>query len=510
VAAADTGKTLSRARVHLRKVGGDSTEIELEVLTDRNGRYRFQDLPAGRYSLLSRRPGFLDASSGDQHGGRFGLVEIAPGEERRVDFALSPGSVISGRIIDDAGEPLAGVQVTAVRFNYSSNGVRLFPANAMPFSGRTDDRGDFRLPGLSPGTYVIAANYQTNVVGESYATTYYPGTRHLSEAHRFRIGLSELATASFTMQTVRQVRVTGQVRSSTGSSLANYRVALRTDATIGSRGAELDSRTGTFILEGVPPGSYVLDVASSSVGMSNPPPTEFASVQLEVGDQDIHGLLITTGLGVTLSGRVIYDGRAPSSTRPGSEQWPRVYAAVVNNNFRRGTLSAYLDNGLISEDGSFTIRGGYSKVLFRTSMPGWNLKSVMLDGVDITDVPYDTARGGTDRLEIIVTDEHQDVQGRVVDAIGRPSNRFVVIVFPSEVKEGTVRGRLLARSWTSNSDGSFEIGNLPPGNYFAAALASAPDDAQYDTDFHQTIKDRATPFQLLPGERVKLELSLIE
>ncbi len=68
----------------------------------------------------------------------------------------------------------------------------------------------------------------------------------------------------------------------------------------------------------------------------------------------------------------------------------------------------------------------------------------MLDGVDITDVPYDTARGSTDRLEIVVTDQRQHVSGRVVDALGRPASRFVVITFPGDLKEGAVPGRFFA------------------------------------------------------------------
>jgi hypothetical protein len=402
------------------------------------------------------------------------------------------------------------VQVTALRFNYATSGVRLFPGNAMPFSGRTDDRGEFRLPGLSPGTYVIAADYQTNAPGESYAATYYPGTLRFNEARRFRIGVGEQVTASFTMLTARHVRVTGQVRSSTGESFRDYRVTLRTETTIGSRGAQLNPRTVTFEFEGVPPGSYTLDVSSDAARTHNARPPEFASVPLDVGDEDLSGLLITTGTGVVMSGRVIFEVKSPRSAVPERSQQPRVFATVVGTNVGMRSLSMYPNNGVIAEDGSFTIRGGLGKVLFRIITPPWELKSVTLDGADITDVPYDTARGGTDRLEIVVTDQRQVVSGRVVDALGRPPSRFVVIAFPSDPKEGAVPGRFIAGSWSSNPDGTFQLGRLPPGNYFAAAVPSARDDAPYDIDFHQSIKERATPFHLSPGESAKLELSLIE
>jgi len=460
--------------------------------------------------MQSTRPGFLETRPDQGPGQRFNPLDVAAGEVKRVDFALPRGAVISGRVTDDTGEPLPGVNVTALRFHYTSNGMRLFPGNAMPFSGRTDDRGDFRLPGLSPGTYVIAAELWTNAPGESYALTYYPGTQHLSEARRFNIGLSEQVTANIMMLLTRQVRVTGQVRSSSGEAFPNYRVTLRTESAIGGRGGQFLDRSGTFEILGVPPGTYTLDVFPERFDPRETRPREFASLPLVVGDEDMTGLLVTTGPGVTVSGRVRYDGTVPKSGT--SQSWqPRVYASVVGNNVGSRTLSWYPDNGVIAEDGSFTIRGGNSRMLFRPTMiRGWELKSVMLDGVDITDVPYDTARGGTDRLEIVVTDQRQHVSGRVVDTLGRPASRFVVITFPSDLKEGAVPGRFFALSSTTRSDGTFQLQNLPPGRYFAAAFTSVHDDAQFDVDFHAPIKDRATPFDLSPGETVTLELPLLE
>jgi hypothetical protein len=289
-------------------------------------------------------------------------------------------------------------------------------------------------------------------------------------------------------------------------------VSLRTESAIGGRGGQIIDRFGTFEILGVPPGTYTLNVFPETFDTQKTL-REFASLPLVVGDEDITGLLVTTGPGVTVSGHVRYDGTSPKSRSDVSQRWPRprVYASVVGNNYDMRSLSWYPDNGVIAEDGSFTIRGGHSRMLFKPTMiPGWELKSVMLDGVDITDVPYDTARGGTDRLEIVVTDQQQEVAGRVLDALGRPASRFVVIAFPSDLKEGAVPGRFFAMSSTTSSDGTFQLQNLPPGRYFAAAFTSVHDDAQFDVDFHAAIKDRATAFDLSPGETVKLELPLLE
>ncbi len=509
VIVAETGRALHRARVRLSGTGNANAGLRRETLTNQDGRYRFDNLPPGRYMIHSSRAGFVGMQAGQKHpNDRTQFWNVSPGQVQQLDFALPRGSVVAGRLTDDAGEPLAGAQVTTLRVLYSSSGARLQPWYS-PFGGWTDDRGAFRLAGLTPGTYVVAAQIQSDVSGESYATTYYPGTRNLSEAQRFHIGLSDEVTANFSMMMTRQVRVTGEVQSSRGEPLQGFRALLRTETSLGTKGAQVREGTGKFEFAGIAPGSYTLDVSTTGDYMPDlRKPTEFASVPIEVGDEDISGLLITTGHGTTVGGRVSYDGTAARIATP--RQRARVIASLLEGPSGLWPPSRDQNNGVIADDGTFTITGTYGKMLFRTTMPGWELRSVTLDGVDITDVPYDASRGGTNRLEIIVTDQRQALTGTVVDALGKPPSEFVVLAFPGNLKAGSVPGRYLGTSATYGSDGTFRLTNLPPGDYFAAALASVPENAHYDLEFHEALKARATPFQLSPGETAKLELSLIE
>jgi hypothetical protein len=369
VVAADTGIAIRGAVVELHGTGRPGASVNRSAVTNREGRYRFEDIPPGSYAMSATRQGFITMHAGQKRPSERGTFwDVAAGQVQQLDFALPRGSVIFGRLTDDAGEPLAGIHVTTLRVFYSGNGARLRPWTSMPYSGGTDDRGEFRIPGLGPGTYVLAADSQNNALGESYATTYYPGTTNLSEARRFQIGLNEQLSANFSMMTTRQVRVAGQVRSSNGEPLHNYRVLL----------------------------------------------------------------------------------------------------------------------------------------------PGWQLRSVILDGVDITDVPFDASRGGTNKLEIVLTDQRQRLIASVVHNLGKPSERFSVLIFPSTVKEGSVPGRFITLNELTDSTETVEISHLPAGEYYAAAFTRVPDDARFDPGFHEAIKPRATPFQLSPGQTTTLELSLIE
>jgi hypothetical protein len=206
--------------------------------------------------------------------------------------------------------------------------------------------------------------------------------------------------------------VSGQVRSARGELLTDYRAMLGTDTGLGTKGAQI--KDGSFEFSGVAPGLYTLNITTSPNEAFEPGRRfEFASVPIEVGDENVDGLLITTGNGVTLSGRVVFEGATAKNATARAHVSANIFGGRFP--FRRPSQQ---NNGAIANDGSFRITGVHGKVLFALWAHGWQLKSVMLDGVDITDVPYDTNRGGTDRLEIVMTDEQQGLTGKVVDARG--------------------------------------------------------------------------------------------
>ena len=100
--------------------------------------------------ISASRAGFVAMHAGQKRPNDRGTYwDVAPGQVQQLDFALPRGSVIFGRLTDDAGEPLAGIHVTILRVFYSGNGARLRPWTSMPYTNGTDDRGEFRVAGLS-------------------------------------------------------------------------------------------------------------------------------------------------------------------------------------------------------------------------------------------------------------------------------------------------------------------------------------------------------------------------
>jgi hypothetical protein len=143
------------------------------------------------------RSGYLALSYGQRRPGEQGRpLEIAEGDVAdKVDFALPRLSVISGRVFDEAGQPIAGVTVWIMQSRYVQGQRQFVPTGA---SGRTDITGRYRVLPLSPGDYTVLATIRetwpddtdpTQVYG--YAPTYFPGTSVGAQAQRVKLGVAQ-------------------------------------------------------------------------------------------------------------------------------------------------------------------------------------------------------------------------------------------------------------------------------------------------------------------------------
>jgi Carboxypeptidase regulatory-like domain len=130
-----------------------------QVYTDGQGRFVFRDLAAGSYGLSTRALGFLPGSYGQRRINGPGIQLVLDEDARKTDVVIKlwRQASISGAVRDEAGEPVVGVQVTLLR-SMVVNGRRQFaPAQ----SANTDDRGMYRLGGLSPGAYTAYVRSST-------------------------------------------------------------------------------------------------------------------------------------------------------------------------------------------------------------------------------------------------------------------------------------------------------------------------------------------------------------
>ena len=520
VTAAATGAVISNARVSVLAL--DNPRSSKAATTDAAGRYEIADLPAGRYRIIADRSGYVQGAYGRTKANQSmapPAFELADGATfASADISLTKTGVITVRVTDEFGEPIAGATVEPQVRVWGRDGRRQLVAGN-PTNTRfsvTDDRGETRLYGLEPGEFALLATVRppgppSTVVtdtGEGFSPTFYPGTINAADAQVVVLRDGEEIRVQFPLMVSRLSRFSGRVVDSNGAPAVGALIA-----TMVSSGSLLSSSTvgrvdadGRFVIAGIPNGQHYLSFSLIRRGSS-----ETASMPITAaGDRD--DLFVTLGVGTTISGQVVFEGPRP----PSDEKNPLRIVPVQSDAQTRVPItggSGSLDSGSLDGDGRFFTSAPKGDRVFITIprlAQGWMLKSVMVNGKDITDVPLDTTgRAAVSNILITVTNKTTSVTGGVIDTRNQPVASYVVVILPAEDREPVVMARLL-RTAAPDKNGRFVINGLRPGRYGATAVQFIEQNKQFSPDFQRELRQRAREFTIGDGQAVTLELKLVE
>ena len=527
VIAADTGSPIRRAQIN---INSRDAQFSRSITTDSEGRYEIASLPAGRYRLFVDKAGYVALEYGQARPFEAGKpLDIAAGQAlEKLDFSLPRGSAITGRITDEFGDPITDVQVQALRYQFANGERQLVIAGR---SAQTDDLGAYRIFGLMPGDYIVRASMRPNMRPEprnaeveptGYPGTYYPGVTDVTQAQTVTAMLGqEVNSVGFPLVPARLARISGSVTGSDGRPLAGAMVMIRPRGGIGLAALRMNIAgngggrvrpDGTFQLANVPPGEYVLDVqqrpqAIRSLQDLAVAQLEFASMPLSVSGGDIENITIMTTPGVTVSGRVAYEGQG--APKPGLQViavapsgGPSPISMLIN--------SKALGSGRVNQDGTFQLRGiaGPQMIRAQGTPVGWALKSVTLDGADITDTAYDFRPGNNvSGLVVTLTDRLSEVTGGVRDARGQPVADYVLVAFAEDARLWGAQSRHV-QTTRPNQNGTFSVKGLPPGRYLAAAVPALENGLQNDPAVLEQLRSRAHSFSLTEGQTLNLNLEI--
>ena len=411
VVAADTGTPVRRAQVRAVAAGARGNRI---VTTDEQGRFELRDLSAGRWNITASKAGFVTMSFGQRRPFEAGRpIEVTDDQiMERADLVLPRGAAITGRLLDEFGDPVARARVQAHRYQLVQGVRRLTPVGRR---AESDDTGGFRLYGLMPGEYYVSAVLRALPVDDpddamSYAPTYYPGTGSVTQAQPVTLDVAAEASISFALMPVITARITGSVLGSTGAPLSNARVILTAADSSGAPAAEFGSAgrvqaDGTFTLSNVAPGSYTL-TAFSRGGRNAGPDSERGFAPVTVAGEDLTGVMVITSRGATLTGTVS-GGWGTTAELPTSGI--QVTAQPVPFDPTLRSRPARVD-----ADGTFTLTNLFGPSLVRVSRlpPEWTVDAVLVGGTDVTDTPFDFRPNQTiENAEIVLTDRITQVSG---------------------------------------------------------------------------------------------------
>ncbi|HEY7292777.1 MAG TPA: carboxypeptidase-like regulatory domain-containing protein [Vicinamibacterales bacterium] len=505
-----TGRGLPRVEI---RIGGANLGTEPRTtFTDATGRYELGGLPAGLVTVVAVKPNYVRSSWGEERpegpGKRVTLTDAQRLDA--IDFKLQRSGVIVGRIVDEVGEPVTDAGVHAMRYQFIQGARRLMPSGRV---AQTNDLGEFRLYGLSPGQYYVSAILRSNTFGitetsdqTAYAPTFYPGTGNLADAHKLAVAPGQtISGINLTLLPIQTATVTGRVVDSDGrpSTTNMIMVSQRTGSAVLNMMPYPVTSEGTFTLHGLTPGDYVIRAQSGG--------NLVASMDVTVNGSDVNDLVLIASKPSTIRGRVVFTDSATSAPppRPAALEMGAVREWAIGQPMRSAAK--------IAEDGTFEISLTSGHVVLRVApvggtpgpagVPGWRLNRVMLNDVDVADTGIDIASNASiDNVVVEMTNRVSEVTGSVTDADGKPVRECYVIAFAQDSVHWTVQTRHLAVVRPA-ADDLFHL-RLLPGDYYVVAFADVETNAWTDPDFLALAKDVATKVSVADSQKQIVNVTL--
>ena len=505
VFATDNGQPLRKAQVRI--VAPELRENRLTT-TDAEGRYEFKELPAGRYTVTASKGSYVTLSYGQTRPLEPGKpLEILDKQTvEKVDLMLPRGGVVTGRVVDEFGDPVSDVMVAVQRYQFVQGRRRLIPAgrNAM-----TNDVGEFRLFAIPPGQYYLSATLR-NMMGfgaesddrSGYSPTYFPGTPNVAEAQRVTIRVGQiLSDVNMALVPTKTAKITGTAVDSQGRPMAGMVMAMPKGEFMGMFGPPAQIRPdGSFSVSGLSPNTYTLQVMGPTG-----PDSESASAEVTVSGEDVAGVQLVATKPIIVTGRLIVDPAAASSLRPSSVRL-MAQPAVMD-----GMMLNMLPPSAVNDDLTFEVktRPGKMRLAFGGQpLPGWSIRSVRYHGEDVTDggIEFRPNENASD-VEVELTNRMSDVSGLVTNGRGDAVKDYTVIAFAQDRERWNIPNRYV-RNARPDQDGRFKLTGLAPGDYFVVALDSVDGTEWMDPEFLDSIKTKASSFSLGDGETKTLDLKL--
>ena len=472
------------------------TGRRVSTTTDENGAYQLERLTEGDWQVTASKGGYITWQFGQRRPYQAPPpLTLKRGERFTADIPLTRGGAISGRVYDASGDSIAGLQVRVYRATMEQ-GTRRLKAVGVP--DMTDDTGTYRVYGLPPGDYYVAASLRVapleSIVETTYSPTYFPGAGSLADAQRIKLGLGAEASATFPLLPVRSTRITGVVTNSSGAPADAFLNLVSEGSELGVPvGAGGVTRSdGTFTLADVAPGRYVLKATLRGDG-----PDESGSQPLVVEGDELTGVTIVTGRPAIVRGTIVADAGVVRAV-------PSKLRVVAFSDRQSGTV---LDSG----DGVKFEIGSLSEPfrLMVDELPDdWGVKALTVNDMDALDRAIELSPGQQGIVRVVLTDRLTQVSG--VATAADPASARSIVVFPENSDKWEHRSRYVRRV-EADADGNFAIDGLPPGEQYLAFATDYLDSGEHlDPDFLRGIRNLAVPFTLDEGERRTLELKVVE
>ncbi len=476
------GHPLARTRITLRDARAPQKFESL--ITAEDGKFEFTGVPAGKYDLHGEKRGFISASYNQHEQFSTALVTGAGLETESVVLRLAPAAIITGKVLDEAGDPVRRATVTLYYNDHTSGVDQIRQANG----AQTDDQGAFEMSSLMPGTYFLSANakpwYATHPMSEptnsgsepqapaeildrpsldrsldvAYPVTYYPDVTDADSATPIPIRGGERLQVEIHLNPVPALHLLFRVPNN--GNKGDIFPRLEQPAFDGSTFLQADIvhtvSPGLVEITGVPAGRYNVHFygAGSGIQMNG---VELAKNGDEI-DASAAEALSTVKIAVQVNGETALP--------------PRLF--VVLRSAHKSTAGGQQINSKGEAEFQQIPAGRYEPLVFG-SLKAYSVLRISAEGAEVSGHTITVAPGSSLSVSLTLVGGSSNVEG-IAKRGNKPFAGAMVVLVPKDPDNN----RDLFRRDQSDLDGTFSLLNVVPGSYTVLAIENG-----WDLDWSQ-------------------------
>jgi hypothetical protein len=509
VVRSDTSVPIANAQVTLRGVLGPVAftaprppGLFPPVVTDGQGRFTLPNLASGSYRLIAAAEGYTREEFKSQQGDSVAggaIFGLTGGQDLTVVIRLKPTGTVSGRVTGPSRENLQGIAVELLPVAYDYEGFRTLE---VAVTAKTNDRGEYRLPGVLPGRYWVRANPQQG--GAKFAAAYHPGVSDIGAAMPIQVKPGDDVVAiDLRLSAAQAFKVRGRILDGTTGQNPppdGVRLTIVSQQESAARGSEATAGTynpdGTFEFSDLAPGQYVISGHANAAAAS--PRSGFLSV--DIRNADVANLVMTLVPLTTLSGRIVVEGR-PLSMLPGG---------AVDISLRPLAAAAGLAEINQTEpdaNGAFTI-SNVPPGEYRLMIDGPEdvyVRQASLQSESVLGQPLRIGTASPGELRIVFSTRVGRLDGTVADAQQRIARNALVVLVPDANRER----HDLYKTTRSDSEGRFSIPGIAPGGYKVFAWEALEGNAYFDPNVLRAYEARGRALRVEESSQQMMQVSTI-
>jgi hypothetical protein len=497
-----TGEALAKAAIFIGGSAG-ATSRSYQTATDETGKFQAKGIDPGTYQVSASLNGFVNFRYWDAAGRNLTLTP-----RQKVDnlsLTLAPAGVISGRVVNANGDPMAGYYVTPLVYKYVGGERVLVEAQGSPVS---NDAGSYRVTGLPPGRYYLEAapgatssdaeiDRSARPRQEDYVRSFYPAAMDAAGAAPVQVAPGQTLTGlDITVVKARSTFVSGTILNETGAAVRNMTATL-TPAPAGVFGMRISAGPqGEYQFRAVPPGTYWLDVQAYMQGRG----TRYARQRITVGESPLiaNPMVLPAA---AIPGAVRVDGNAKLDLKQikigMKTPWRDVFGFTV-------TAAAPDENGAFR---LAEINPQHYVLTFQNLPQGFYVKSARFGEVDALENGVDPGGGEAPPLQIVLGAGAPGVAGTVKDASGAAQAEATVALVPTS--QARRAQPLFYRSVRTDAAGAYQMTGLIPGEYRVYAFSKIDGEPWTSAEFLRPYESKGQAVTLREGAAPSVDLQVI-